>query len=191
MKFVLIFWPQAVGKMSVWQEIEKMTDFKLFHNHVSIEFVAPYLNYSSELWKALVRTIRKKVFEAVAKSDLEWFIYTTVWEFDQASDTIFIENLCEIFRSQWAEIYLIELEASQDIRKERNTHPHRLSSKPTKKNLEWSERDLLESDKNHRLNSLPGEIQETNYMKLNNESLTPSEVSERVCEYFWWHDWKE
>jgi ATP-dependent protease Clp ATPase subunit len=31
MKFVLIFGPQAVGKMTVGQELEKITELKLFH----------------------------------------------------------------------------------------------------------------------------------------------------------------
>jgi hypothetical protein len=43
MKFVLIFGPQAVGKMTVGQELEKITELKLFHKHMSIEFVTPRL----------------------------------------------------------------------------------------------------------------------------------------------------
>ncbi|SFM30397.1 hypothetical protein SAMN03159341_12543 [Paenibacillus sp. 1_12] len=34
MEFILIFGPQAVGKMTVEQELEKITDLKLFHNHM-------------------------------------------------------------------------------------------------------------------------------------------------------------
>ncbi len=34
MKFVHIFGPQAVGKMTVGQELVKITDLKLFHNHM-------------------------------------------------------------------------------------------------------------------------------------------------------------
>lgn len=44
MKFVLIFGPQAVGKMTVGHELEKRTDLKLFHNHMTIELVTPFLN---------------------------------------------------------------------------------------------------------------------------------------------------
>ncbi|GAE48204.1 hypothetical protein JCM21738_5289 [Mesobacillus boroniphilus JCM 21738] len=39
MKFVLIFGPQAVGKMTVGHELEKITELKLFHNHMTIELV--------------------------------------------------------------------------------------------------------------------------------------------------------
>ena len=41
MKLVLIFGPQAVGKMTVGQELAKKTGLKLFHNHMTIELLSP------------------------------------------------------------------------------------------------------------------------------------------------------
>lgn len=43
MKLVIIFGPQAVGKMTVGQELEKLTGLKLFHNHMTIELVSHFL----------------------------------------------------------------------------------------------------------------------------------------------------
>lgn len=37
MKFVLIIGAGAVGKMTVGQELAKITGLKLFHNHMTIE----------------------------------------------------------------------------------------------------------------------------------------------------------
>ena len=37
MKLVIIFGDGAVGKMTVGQELMKITDLRLFHNHMSIE----------------------------------------------------------------------------------------------------------------------------------------------------------
>ncbi len=47
MKFVLLFGPQAVGKMTVGQELERLTGLKLFHNHMTIDLVAPFFSYGS------------------------------------------------------------------------------------------------------------------------------------------------
>ena len=47
-KFVLIFGPQAVGKMTVGQELAKMTDLKLFHNHMTIDLLEPLYGFSSK-----------------------------------------------------------------------------------------------------------------------------------------------
>lgn len=35
MKFILLFGPQAVGKMTIGHELEKITELKLFHNHMT------------------------------------------------------------------------------------------------------------------------------------------------------------
>ena len=43
MKFILIFGPQAVGKMTVGQELAKITNLKLFHNHMTIDLVGHFL----------------------------------------------------------------------------------------------------------------------------------------------------
>ncbi|AJH17331.1 Uncharacterized protein BWINRA5_03282 [Bacillus mycoides] len=48
MKFILIFGPQAVGKMTVGHELEKITDLKLFHNHMTIDFVSSFFDYSTK-----------------------------------------------------------------------------------------------------------------------------------------------
>lgn len=44
MKFVLIFGPQAVGKMTVGQELAKSTELKLFHNHMTIDLVGNFFD---------------------------------------------------------------------------------------------------------------------------------------------------
>ncbi len=39
MTFVLLYGPPAVGKLTVANELAKLTDFKVFHNHLSIDLV--------------------------------------------------------------------------------------------------------------------------------------------------------
>ena len=39
MKFIIITGPQAVGKMTVGQELVKITNLKLLHNHMTIELL--------------------------------------------------------------------------------------------------------------------------------------------------------
>ena len=36
---VIIIGPHAVGKMTVGQELARITDLRLFHNHMSIELI--------------------------------------------------------------------------------------------------------------------------------------------------------
>lgn len=71
-------------------------------------------------------------FKTVTKSDLEGLIFTYVWAFDKESDWQFVEQVCEIFETEGASTYFVELEADLEERLQRNNHPHRLKHKPTK-----------------------------------------------------------
>jgi len=65
MKFVLVFGPQAVGKMTVGSELAKITDLKLFHNHMSIELFHQFFGYGRETMR-LANKVRGELFEAFA-----------------------------------------------------------------------------------------------------------------------------
>ncbi len=183
MKFVLIFGPQAVGKMTVGQELAKVTGLKLFHNHMTIELLEPLFGFSPELWK-LSTSFRKEIFKTVAESEAEGLVFTYVWAFDEQEDWDFVDQTCEIFESRGADIYFVELEADIDERLGRNKSPHRLAHKPTKRNVEWSENELKESMEKYRLNTNPGEIKRENYIKINNTKLSASEVARLIADKF-------
>lgn len=184
MKFVLIFGPQAVGKMTVGEELAKTTGLRLFHNHMTIELVSHFFSYGSEAGKRLVHLFRQEIFEEAAKSDLDGLIFTFVWALDQQEDWDYVENICNIFKSKGGSIYFVELEADLEERLERNKSPHRLEEKPTKRNLEFSERNLRSSLEKYRLNSEDGEIKEENYLRINNTNLSAETVAQMIREKF-------
>jgi hypothetical protein len=184
MKFVLLFGPQAVGKMTVGHELEKITELKLFHNHMTIELVTPFFDYGTKEGSRLVSLFRQEMFEAVAKSDLYGMIFTYVWAFDQQEDWDFVDKVCRVFESKGGEVFFVELEADLEERIERNISPHRLEHKPTKRNVEWSENELKETMVKHRLNSVENEITKENYIKINNTNLSAEEVANRIKNKF-------
>ena len=67
MKFVILFGPLAVGKMTVGQELEKITDLKLFHNHMTIELVLPFFDMYSSSFNKLVNSFRMQLFKKLLK----------------------------------------------------------------------------------------------------------------------------
>jgi len=183
MKFVLLFGPQAVGKMTVGHELEKSTELKLFHNHMTIELLAPYFGFNREMWR-LVNKFREEIFEAAATSDMYGMIFTYVWGFDLQSDWEYVDKICKIFEDRGVEIFFVELEADLEERVERNKTPHRLEHKPTKRDIARSEQDLRRTMEQHRLNSFEGEIKREHYIKINNTNLTAFEVAEIIKSKF-------
>ncbi|MEC1377439.1 AAA family ATPase [Heyndrickxia oleronia] len=183
-KLVLIFGPQAVGKMTVGQELARITDLKLFHNHMTIDLVSHFFDYGTKEGKRLVGLFREEIFEEVSKSDLYGLIFTYVWAFDLQSDWDEVNKICNIFESKGGTVYFVELEANLEERLERNKSTNRLKHKPSKRNIEWSEKDLISSLKQYRLNSFDGEIQKDNYIKINNTNVSATEVAEIIANKF-------
>lgn len=180
---MFIFGPQAVGKMTVGQELSKMTGLKLFHNHMTIEMLHPLFGYTSEMWR-LAKLFRNEVFEAFSKSDRYGLIFTKVWDFSSAQEKEEIERMCGIFESKDIDIYFIELEAGTEERLKRNKSLHRLQHKPTKRNIQESEENLLSTMESKRLNSFDGELDRKHYLRINNTNLSAEEVAKQIKYYF-------
>ena len=68
----------------------------------------------------------------------------------------------------------------------RNKTANRLEHKASKRDLEWSENDLLKSIEKHRLNSNPGEGEKIfkNYLKIVNTDLSAIDVAQMIKEKF-------
>ena len=184
MKFVVIFGPLAVGKMTVGQELAKMTGLKLFHNHMTIDLVSNFFSYGTEEGRRLVGLFRREIFEAVAKSDLPGMIFTYVWAFDAPEDKDYLKGVCALFEAHGAEVYFVELEADYEVRHARNRTENRLANKPTKRDIEWSDRNFQRTESRYRMNSLPGEVDFPHYIRLNNTSMPPEEAARRIAEAF-------
>jgi cytidylate kinase len=184
MKFVVIFGPPAVGKMSVGSELAKLSGLKLFHNHMTIDLVLNFFEFGDPRFHKLVSEFRRRIFEEVAASELPGLIFTFVWALDLESDKDFIDRSCAIFRERNAEIYFVELGAELSERLRRNETEFRLSQKPPKRNVEFSRQKLLEDDQNYRLNSDDDFFYTENYLKIENTNLSASEVARKIVEAF-------
>ncbi|MFD2630430.1 AAA family ATPase [Oceanobacillus kapialis] len=184
MNFVLITGPQAVGKMTVGQELARITELKLFHNHMTIELVNHFFDYGTKEGKRLVNLFRQEIFEEVANSNLYGMIFTYLWAFNLQADWDYVKKVTQLFESKGATVYYVELEVDLDERLQRNKSSNRLEHKPSKRDIEWSENRLKQSLESHRLNSLEGEINFPNYMKINNTNLSAEKVANLIKEKF-------
>ena len=184
MKFIIITGPQAVGKMTVGQELVKITNLKLLHNHMTIEVLTKIFDYSRDSFRKLNEEFRIQIFKEFAKSNEYGIIFTTTWDFDDKEEWDRIYKYIQIFKENDAQIYIVELEADLEERLERNKMENRLLNKPSKRNLEWSEKDLLKSIEKYRFNSKENEIKEKNYLRIDNTNISPDIVAKMIKNKF-------
>ena len=184
MKLVIITGPHAVGKMTVGQQLAKRTGMKLFHNHMTIDVVADMFQNNRKEQGRLTELFREEIFKSFAASNEKGMIFTFMWAFDSQGDWDYIAHVEEIFKEQGAEVYFVELAADYDVRIQRNKTENRLLHKSTKRDLVKSEQLFRMLEDKYRLNSLPGEVNKPNYIKINNTFLEPGDVAERIIDTF-------
>ena len=181
MKLVLIVGDGAVGKMTVGQELMKITDLRLFHNHMTIE---PVLEIFNDFNIDLILKLRYLIFEEFVKTDNYGMIYTCMWAYDRPEDWEIMTKILGIFERAGAELYCVELTAPLDVRLKRNATENRLKNKASKADVEASNARLIRDTKNHRFISRDGEVPISNFMRIDNSNIEPDVAAKMIKEKF-------
>ena len=140
----------AVGKMTVGQELMKITDLRLFHNHMTIE---PVIEIFGQYNGTVTNRLRHVIFEEFAKTDNYGMIFTYMWAFDQQADWDYVKQVKRIFEPYGTEFYYVELVASREVRLERNATENRLLHKASKRDVALSKQRLISDDENRQYES--------------------------------------
>ena len=181
MKLVFLMGDAAVGKMTVGQELMKITDLRLFHNHITIE---PVLEIFGTFDGKTIQELREVIFRNFAASDRYGMIFTVMMAFDMQSDWDYLEHVKQIFEPYGTEFYYVELIAPQEVRLARNKTENRLRHKASKRDLAVSDARLIRDDEAHRCVSKPGEFPFTPYLRIENADKTPEEVARIIKDSF-------
>ena len=183
MNFVFIYGPPAAGKMTVGQELEKLTGYKLFHNHIAIEPALLYFEFGTEPFKRIVKTFRELIFEEAIKNKFPGLIFTYAWAFNEPADLEYVKSVRDYFLSNNARVYFVGLEADLETRLERNKTENRMLQKPSKRDTEWSDRHLLEMDGKYEFNSNHFPLEDP-HLRISNSNLSATETALYIKEKF-------
>ena len=181
MKLLFLFGNCSVGKMTVGQALTQVTPFRLFHNHMMIE---PVLEVFGEFRSDVIEKLRTTIFEEFARTDHYGLIFTFMWAFDRQEDWDYIARVRSQFAIPDADVYYVELVAPQEVRLQRNTTENRLNHKASKRDIPVSNQRLIQADLQYRCESLPGEIPFSNYLRLDNSTLSPEEAAAVIQSHF-------
>ena len=176
---VFIIGAPASGKMTIGQELSKLTGATLFFNHQPIDFALEiYQDFSEEMWE-LVRRINFSFLETSARYHRS-VILTGVTDFSNQYHLMYLKDIQDLLNEYHQEILFVELETSLEERLRRNRTENRLKHKPLKRHIEVSEREILETAETLQLNSQhqPNELH--HYLKINNTNLSAAEVAKQI-----------
>lgn len=180
---IIICGPQAVGKMTVAESLQDKIKYNMMINHDSIEVSDRIFGFNTPAQREFNNIFREKAFELAVKHNID-LIFTYVAAFEMKEEIEYLKKLENQFVKNGGNFYFVELSANINTRLERNLTPHRLEKKASKKDIKWSEENLLKDSANHKLNTDKDEILFKNHIKIDNTNLLPDEVSDNIIDSF-------
>ncbi len=183
MNLVIIFGPPAVGKMTVAQELAKITDIKVFHNHMTIDLLTKFFEFGSEPFARLTKQFRHSMIEEAAKNKVN-LAFSVAWDFSVPGDTDEMRQIKTKVEGHGGTVYFVELEAPLEVRLVRNKSENRLKHKDPH-NVQAIEKNIVEWETKYQLNSTLGQFPfPERYLRINIEHLSAADAAHQIKSIF-------
>jgi broad-specificity NMP kinase len=110
MNFVAIHGAPGVGKLTVAKELERVTGFKLIHNHLTTNIARVLFEFGSEPFSRLIERLRLDIIEAAAAANID--LLSTFAYSHSNENAARVERMIQDIESLGVRICLIELSCS-------------------------------------------------------------------------------
>ncbi len=112
MKLIVIYGPPATGKLTVAKELAKLTKFKIFHNHLTVDLLNSLFEFGADSYFKFSDKIRIQMLEEAAKQGINGVIFTFCYAYP--SDNKWIKKLINRINKQNGKIYFVHLYTNKE-----------------------------------------------------------------------------
>jgi hypothetical protein len=172
-KFLLIYGPPAVGKLTVAKEVVRLTGMKLFDNHATVNAVAPIFGFNNDTYYRLLRLMRSAIVEEAASGNID-LVSTAVYNYPRTDEGI--AALDGILSKYDGSLHLLRLVCDRNTLDQRVTNDDR-RLKQSINTVEELARYISERDPDREI---PGRQSLT----IDNTDLGPTQVAEAAIAHF-------
>ena len=116
MKLIIIYGAPATGKYTVGTELARLTGFRLFHNHLSIDYVRPFLEFGSDEFWSVTGEVRHAVIAGAARSGVD-LIKTFVY--GKGDDDRYFAKTIAAAEDNGGQVHLVLLVCDKEERRRR------------------------------------------------------------------------
>jgi hypothetical protein len=170
MKLIFLYGPPASGKLTVGMGLAALTNYKLFHNHASIDLVSSIFPKGSRAFHKLVEKIRIDFITEAAREKLDGLIFTFCYAHPQ--DKRFVDHITRIVEESGGEVCFVHLCCDKGVLKDRiDSSSRKMFGKIT--SAEKLEQVLEECD---FFTPIPGRPK----LIIDTSNLTPEEASREI-----------
>jgi len=124
MKLIIIHGPPAAGKLTVANALSLRTYFKVFHNHLSIDFTEPVFEFGTPGFWEINVMLRCKVIAEAAHRDID-LIHTFCYARDM--DDEYYRQLVAAAKDNGGEVHAVYVNCRDEIRNRRIGDESRVS----------------------------------------------------------------
>jgi AAA domain len=176
MKLLLLYGPPAVGKLTIAKEIARLTGFKVFHAHLTVDLVVSIFPRGTPSYRKLVWDIRYAVFAETARTNIEGLIFTMVYRRDQEP---FIARCVEIVEQRGGEVCFVHLYCHAETLRQRVVREDR------KQHGKITSGELLNEILSNWESQSPFEAAiQWDSLSLNTDVLHPVEAAQQVIVHY-------
>ena len=173
--------------MTVGRALCAVSEFRLFHNHHTIEPLLEIFGFGTPPFVVLNGEFRRRVIEEAAASGTR-LIFTFVWNVEEQEDADEVRRLVAPYVDAGLRVSFVELYADLATRLERNVGRSRISDKRSKRDLAWSDAHVRELDAAYVMNTRPGHPTPADallagfaHLRLDNSALTPEAAAAEIA----------
>src|SRR5882724_3643718 len=126
MKLIFIYGPPASGKYTIGRHLSERTDYKFFHNHVTVNVVRVLFAdaHGNSDRTALLDDLRDDVIETAARVGLN-LIFTLAYE--RGTSDPFVERVVQTVTRHGGEVHFVQLHPPVETLFERIENPSRFA----------------------------------------------------------------
>ena len=171
MKLIFLYGPPAVGKLTVARELERLTGFKLFHNHLTADLVKSVFDYGTPPYFHLIYKVRRDLIEIASQENISiitTFVYTP-------EDVEFVADIVSSVEKHGGNVVFVQLEADRTTLNERVAHDAR---------KEFRKLHTIESlDRYFTRWRLGTSVEYDRVLTIDNSHLQPLDVAQRIVQH--------
>ncbi|MEK6282429.1 MAG: AAA family ATPase [Acidobacteriota bacterium] len=107
MKLIFLHGMPGVGKLTVARELARLTGYKLFHNHLTVDLLGSVFEFGTAPFIELREKIWLNVFSEAAGNSIAGIIFT--FAFEPTVRESFTENVRSVVESRGGEVVFVKL----------------------------------------------------------------------------------
>lgn len=175
MELVVVCGPPAVGKLTVGKELARLTGFRLFHNHLTVDLVGSVFESGTAPNVRLREAIWLTVFDYACRYDLPGLVFTLAiasW----SPTPEFPANIEQLIDGHGAVRY-VQLTCTREELLRRVIQPSRAAYDKV------NDTDTLEGWLDDGSIRLP-QLERADVLCIDNTCLAPAEVARRIVDHF-------